>query len=113
MPSALLLRIFYSPADLRRLSRKTKTPKVSALKLLLNTKLKMPFTRLRIRFLRGRRYSIVNPLVGGFVFKKRSLNFVRFFEPTSDKSFSYDQGMIVACAVGMNVDPGFLVTTNL
>jgi 2-polyprenyl-3-methyl-5-hydroxy-6-metoxy-1,4-benzoquinol methylase len=58
-------------------------------------------------------YSIVNPLVGGFVFKKRSLNFVRFFEPTSDKSFSYDQGMMVACAVGMNVDPGFLVTTNL
>jgi hypothetical protein len=58
-------------------------------------------------------YSIVNPLVGGFVFKKRSLSFVRFFEPTSDKSFSYDQGMMVACAVGMNVDPGFLVTTNL
>jgi 2-polyprenyl-3-methyl-5-hydroxy-6-metoxy-1,4-benzoquinol methylase len=58
-------------------------------------------------------YSIQNPLIGGFVFKKRSLDYVKFFEPTSDKSFSYDQGMMIANAVGMNVDPGFLVTTNL
>ena len=58
-------------------------------------------------------YSIENPLIGGFVFKKRSLNYVKFFEPTSDTTFSYDQGMMIARALGMNVDPGFLVTTNL
>jgi hypothetical protein len=58
-------------------------------------------------------YSVANPLVGGFVFNKRSLDYVKFFEPTSDKSFSYAQGMLIACAVGMNVEPGFLVTTHL
>lgn len=53
-------------------------------------------------------YSIAHPLVGGFVFGKRSLDFVDFFQPTTDKSFSYDKGIAIAEAVGCEVEPGLI-----
>jgi 2-polyprenyl-3-methyl-5-hydroxy-6-metoxy-1,4-benzoquinol methylase len=56
-------------------------------------------------------YALSHPLVGGFAFAKRSLDYVGFFQPTSNKAFSYDQGMKLARAVGMVVDPGVLVRT--
>lgn len=37
-------------------------------------------------------YSISYPLVGGFVYGKRSLSYVDFFQPTTDKNFTYDMG---------------------
>jgi 2-polyprenyl-3-methyl-5-hydroxy-6-metoxy-1,4-benzoquinol methylase len=53
-------------------------------------------------------YAVNHPLVGGFVFSKRSLDFVDFFQPSADKSFSYDKGMKIARAVGLRVEPNVL-----
>lgn len=53
-----------------------------------------------------RMYSISPPLIGGFVLGKRSLAFVDFFQPTTDKSFSYEQGQLIAQAIGCLHPPG-------
>lgn len=50
-------------------------------------------------------YAVNHPLVGGFVFNRRSLDFIEFFQPTSDKSFSYSRGASVANFVGLRFDP--------
>lgn len=48
-------------------------------------------------------YAINHPLVGGFVLGKKSLKYIDFFQPVSDKSFSYDMGLeIVRC---LNINP--------
>ncbi len=44
-------------------------------------------------------------LVGNFVYAKQSLDFVEFFQPTSNRNFSMDQGLRIATAVGMNLTP--------
>lgn len=54
-------------------------------------------------------YAINHPLVGGFVLAKRSLEFIEFFQPTTNKKFSYEQGMEVAKAVGCYCEPGTLI----
>jgi 2-polyprenyl-3-methyl-5-hydroxy-6-metoxy-1,4-benzoquinol methylase/tetratricopeptide (TPR) repeat protein len=54
-------------------------------------------------------YSIASPLVGGFILGKRSLEFLDFFHPTTDKNFSYQQGLAIAQAIGCNCQPGTLV----
>lgn len=51
-------------------------------------------------------YATNPPLVSGFILNKRSLDFVDFFEPTPNKSFSYDKGLAIANAVRMNLQPG-------
>jgi 2-polyprenyl-3-methyl-5-hydroxy-6-metoxy-1,4-benzoquinol methylase len=55
-------------------------------------------------------YSVSNPLVGGFVYTKKSLDFVEFFQPTADRGFSYEQGMAIAKAVNLQCTPGQLYT---
>lgn len=54
-------------------------------------------------------YSINSPLVGGFVLGKRSLDFIEFFQPTSDKRFSYERGVMLAQACGCQYQPGSFV----
>jgi len=51
-------------------------------------------------------YAVNHPLIGGFVLGKRSLPFIEFFQPTSDRGFSYDKGMMVAQVIGMQSQPG-------
>lgn len=53
-------------------------------------------------------YSIANPLVGGFVLGKRSLDFIDLFQPTTDRTFSYEKGVAIAQAVGCEIQPGYL-----
>ncbi len=53
-------------------------------------------------------YSVNVPLVGGFVYGKRSLDFSDFFYPTSDKGFDYAKGVSIANAVGLQCKPGVL-----
>jgi hypothetical protein len=53
-------------------------------------------------------YATNHPLVGGFVFGKKSLDFVDFFEPTSNKSLTYDKGLAIANAVRMGLEPGII-----
>ncbi|KGS15929.1 MULTISPECIES: class I SAM-dependent methyltransferase [Pseudomonas syringae group] len=57
-------------------------------------------------------YAVNQPLIGGFVFSRRSLDFIEFFQPTADKSFSYEKGMTVAKAVGMKFDPNVAFTMD-
>jgi len=55
-------------------------------------------------------YSVSNPLVGGFVYTRKSLDFIEFFQPTTDRGFSYDHGMAIAKAVNLQCTPGQLYT---
>ena len=38
-------------------------------------------------------YKITEDLIGGFVLTKESLKFMDFFQPTEDKSFSFQKGL--------------------
>ena len=58
-------------------------------------------------------YSINHPLVGGFVYAKRSLKYVELFQPCSDKSFSFAMGLTVLRAVNVPYQPGMLYKTSL
>ena len=51
-------------------------------------------------------YTVSHPLVGNFVFTRASLGFVDLFQPTTEKSFSYEKGACVASAVGLKWEPG-------
>jgi len=53
-------------------------------------------------------YSISSPLIGGFVLRKRSLDFIDLFHPTADKNFSLKRGLAITQAVGMNREPGII-----
>lgn len=53
-------------------------------------------------------YSINAPLVGGFVYGKQSLDFIEFFQPTSDKNFSFERGLAVLNAINCQYKPGVL-----
>ncbi len=57
-------------------------------------------------------YAVNHPLVGGFVLAKRSLHYINFFQPTTDKSFSYEKGMKIAQAIGLRLDPGVAIVTR-
>ena len=57
-------------------------------------------------------YAVNHPLIGGFVFSKKSLDFVDFFHPLSDKSFSYEKGIKVANAVGLRIEPNIVYKLN-
>jgi 2-polyprenyl-3-methyl-5-hydroxy-6-metoxy-1,4-benzoquinol methylase len=51
-------------------------------------------------------YAVNHPLIGGFVLGKRSLEFIDFFHPTADRGFSFDKGMKIANAIGMQCQAG-------
>lgn len=55
-------------------------------------------------------YAIAHPLVGGFVLGKRSLDFIEFFQPTTDRNFSYQMGLDIAEAIGCHLQPGSFKT---
>ena len=38
-------------------------------------------------------YAINHPLVGGFVYSKKSMEYIDFFQPTMNKNFSYEMGL--------------------
>lgn len=56
-------------------------------------------------------YSINHPLIGGFVYTKKSLDFIEFFQPTADKSFSFEKGLAIANAIRLEYRPGILIRT--
>ena len=58
-------------------------------------------------------YSFNHPLVGGFVYGKKSLNYIEFFQPTADKNFSYAMGVNVLKALNIPVQPGVVYKTNI
>ena len=51
-------------------------------------------------------YAVNNPLVGGFVYGKKSLDYVEIFQPTGNKNFSYDMGLNVIKSLNMPVQNG-------
>ena len=51
-------------------------------------------------------YAISNPLIGGFVLTKQSLDYIEFFHPTADKTFNFERGLAVVRAVNMQYRPG-------
>lgn len=52
-----------------------------------------------------RMYAINPPLVGGFVLTRQSLEMIEFFQPTTNKAFSYEQGLAIARAINLQTDP--------
>jgi 2-polyprenyl-3-methyl-5-hydroxy-6-metoxy-1,4-benzoquinol methylase len=58
-------------------------------------------------------YSISNPLIGGFVYTKRSLNYIDFFQPTTDKNFSYERGMNIMKILNIPAQSGVVYKTNI
>lgn len=46
-------------------------------------------------------YAVRELLVGGFIYSKKSLDYIELFQPTSDKSFSIEKGLKVAQYIGM------------
>lgn len=57
-------------------------------------------------------YSISNPLIGGFVYGKDSLNYIDFFEPTADKNFSYEMGLNILKCLNVPTQPGVVYKTG-
>jgi len=53
-------------------------------------------------------YAINHPLIGGFVLTKSSLDFIEFFQPTSNKNFSYAMGIKILSAMNIDYRPGVL-----
>lgn len=51
-------------------------------------------------------YAVSEPLVGGFVFSKKSLDFIEFFHPTADRGFSYERGMAIVKAINLQYARG-------
>jgi len=51
-------------------------------------------------------YSINEPLIGGFVLNKKSLDFIDAFQPTTDRDFSLERGMALARSIGFQYDTG-------
>ena len=51
-------------------------------------------------------YAINSPLVGGFVYTKESLEYIDFFQPTSNKSFSIEMGKNILKALNINIQEG-------
>ena len=58
-------------------------------------------------------YAINNPLVGGFVYGKSSLDYIDFFQPTSNKKFTFEMGMNILNCINMPAKPGVIYKTNL
>ncbi|MFZ4553130.1 MAG: class I SAM-dependent methyltransferase [Burkholderiales bacterium] len=57
-------------------------------------------------------YAINHPLVGGFVYRKRSLDYIDFFQPYPHRSFSYEMGANILRAINIDPKPGVLFRTG-
>lgn len=53
-------------------------------------------------------YSVNPPLIGGFAYRKQSLNYIDLFQPSSNKGFTMEMGTKIAKALGMNLEPGIV-----
>lgn len=58
-------------------------------------------------------YSISHPLVGGFVYGKKSLDYIDFFQPTSNKKFSYEQGFNILKCLNLPFNHGVVYKTGI
>ena len=58
-------------------------------------------------------YSIGNGLIGGFVYGKKSLNYIDFFQPTSDKNFSYEMGLNIIRCLNVAAQSGVAFKTDI
>ncbi|WP_052130577.1 methyltransferase domain-containing protein [Erwinia typographi] len=47
-------------------------------------------------------YAIVPPLIGGFVYKKNSIDFIDLFCPITDKTFTKEKGLMVVKSLSMD-----------
>jgi 2-polyprenyl-3-methyl-5-hydroxy-6-metoxy-1,4-benzoquinol methylase len=47
------------------------------------------------------KYAFSKPLIGGFILGKRSLNFIEFFTPSSNKNFDHSKGLQLMKAVNL------------
>lgn len=52
-------------------------------------------------------YAVNRPLIGGFVYDKKSLQYVEFFQPTSNPGFSHEMGFNIL----NSINPGFKYNT--
>lgn len=59
-----------------------------------------------------RMYAVNHPLIGGFVFGKESAAYADFFQPTTDKAFSYEMGLKIVNSIGMKYQPNVLFKIN-
>lgn len=51
-------------------------------------------------------YSIGKQLVGGFVYGKKSLAYIDFFQPIEDKNFNMEKGLNIIKSIRMDPTPG-------
>ena len=51
-------------------------------------------------------YAFNNPLIGGFVYSKKSAAYADLFNPTANKGFNYEMGLTVLKALNINPEPG-------
>jgi 2-polyprenyl-3-methyl-5-hydroxy-6-metoxy-1,4-benzoquinol methylase len=58
-------------------------------------------------------YSINNPLIGGFVYGKKSLNYIDFFQPSTDKKFSYEMGLNIIKCLNIPAQSGVVYKTGI
>ncbi len=56
-------------------------------------------------------YSVNEPLIGGFVLNKGSLDYIDSFQPTTDRNFSLEHGMALAKSIGFQYGTGAIFKT--
>lgn len=59
-----------------------------------------------------KKMAINHPLVGGFIYGKESLQFIEFFQPTSNKNFSYEMGLKIMKSLNIPITPGVALTIS-
>ncbi len=59
-----------------------------------------------------RMYAVNHPLIGGFVYGKESATYADFFQPTTNKAFSYEMGLKIVNSIGMKYQPNVLFKIN-
>ena len=51
-------------------------------------------------------FSFNEPLIGGFVYEKKSLEYVELFQPVTDKNFTREMGLNILRCIGLEYQPG-------
>ncbi|WP_413482209.1 methyltransferase domain-containing protein [Morganella psychrotolerans] len=57
-------------------------------------------------------YQVNNPLIGGFIYNKASLDYIDMFSPVTNPAFSLEQGHKIARAVSCDCTPGKITHIN-
>ena len=53
-----------------------------------------------------KKMAINHPLVGGFIYGKESLQYIDFFQPTSNKNFSFEMGLKIMQSLNIPTTEG-------